>query len=99
MKLLITNVDTPNIPNRIYLIRFNPWGFSRTKIGDQIEESIKSSKIDIDDSCEFYIYIKPLFFGRRGELAYQKIKLLYPKNKIHFIDENCFKSFFNQSAI
>jgi hypothetical protein len=97
--ILVGNLDLNKVPNDCSFLYFNPWGFSKSQIESQIEDSIKNSKISIDDRSEFFIYIKPLFFGKRGLIAYLKVKSLYPNNKVHFLDQQTIQSFLNDSAI
>jgi hypothetical protein len=76
---------------------FNPWGFSKLGIEIQIEDVLKN-KIDNVD-IEIYFVVKDLFFGRRRKIALEKIKVLYPQNKVHELTEEELILLFDNTSI
>jgi hypothetical protein len=86
-----------DLTTNIKSLYFNPWGFSKLGIENQIEEALKN-KID-NVNVEIYFVVKNLFFGRRKNIALEKIKALYPQNKIHVLTEEELILFFDNTSI
>ena len=96
---LITNKNILiNLNESVRIVNFNPWGFSASKIQQQIRESIGSIRFDNADIILYYV--EPLFFGRRSEIAFQYLTQSYPFiNKIKFLKEDELILFFDNFSI
>lgn len=69
MKLLLTNTifKESRLSTDFSVIYYNPWGFSKKAIQQQVE--IALSSFDLNDNDILYIYLKPHFFGKRSEIV------------------------------
>ena len=84
--------------NGVTPIFFNPWGFSKLSIENQVQEALFQHLIEND--AEILFYIENLFFGNRSKIALNKLKSVYPKNNIiEILDFEDLQLFFNQSSV
>lgn len=98
--VLITNLpldyrvdDNKNLE----IINFNPWGFSKLELQKQITEVLATKFIPLDVTILYCV--KDLFFGRRSEIAFKRLKELFPKNEVIRIDIECVNLLLNNSSI
>jgi hypothetical protein len=97
--ILITNILKENICEYkdIEIIHFNPWGFSKSNIEKQISAALYETYIPSNVLIKYCI--KDLFFGRRSQIALEKIRQIYPKNEIIRIEENQINLILNNFSI
>jgi len=80
--------------NGVTPIFFNPWGFSKLAIENQIQEALFQHLVENDS--EFFYYVENLFFGNRSKIAFNKLKSIYPNNNIiEILDFQSSQLFFN----
>jgi len=93
MKYLITNICLDDklkasLKDKFNVIFFNPWGFSKIGIQQQLFETVRFLDIQIEN--QIFYYIKPLFWGKRAQIGFETLKNLYPENFLVFINEDEF---------
>jgi len=99
MPILISNNKTIlEKVKGVTVVFFNPWGFSKSDIESKIQEALCECLIEMDS--EIYFYIENIFFGNRSKIALNKLRSIYPKNKIFEINNlQELELFFNQPSI
>lgn len=85
MELLITNqnINLKFSNAELHVINFNPWGFSKSGIRDQLLTAVKDELSK--DIFRIGFYVTPLFFGARGKIAVNYLKILFPKSIVHVL--------------
>lgn len=98
--VLITNLsidETTRDNKNIVIINFNPWGFSKIGLQKQITEALVGKLIPSNVKVKYYI--NDLFFGRRSEIAFKKLKELFPDNEVIRIDIESVNLLLDNSSI
>lgn len=98
MKFLLTNTTRKesNLVKDIFIIYYNPWGFSKKSIEHQVETALSS--FDINDNDILYIYMKPHFFGKRSEIVV-KFCQKNIKAQILVLSDDNFELLINDSSV
>ncbi len=98
MNFLITNaiLDSPMTYKNLKIVYFNPWGFSKIGIINQIEQTLSESQLTNQDTL--YIYLEPYFFGRRSKIVVEHCVGSF-KTHVKELNYREFKSLLNDSPI
>jgi hypothetical protein len=98
--IVITNIELPengtiNSSFKVYF--FNPWGFSKKGIKNQIGTLATTIRIEAED--KIYFCIKDLFFGNRSQIAFAELKKFFLDNRVERIDLPTLRLLFDESSV
>ncbi len=101
--ILITNHEVLNNFNsyrgcQFEVIQFNPWGFSKIGIENQILQAI--SVLPPSENCQILFFVTDCFFGNRSKIAFNTLKNYFPKKEIfEFKSLNELNLFLDNSSV
>jgi hypothetical protein len=78
-------------------IEFNPWGFSRLGIEQQVHKVMQNKNLQVTD--KIILSITPLFFGRRGDIAFNALQKLFPNVNVVQVKEDQLHLFLNNLSV
>lgn len=98
MNIVITNIQHLDLDKDLNkFIYFNPWGFSKSGIASQLSNALNGIEFHAEDVIVFCI--RDLFYGRRSEIAFQRISERFRRNKIIKLSPEEMESFLNNSSV
>ena len=99
-RVLITNLDlNPSTVAgaELQMYFFNPWGFSKQGIVDQIQAVLE--QLPRHEELEILFCVRNRFFGNRANIAFEKTQQLFSNQRVSQITEEELMLLLNQASV
>jgi hypothetical protein len=99
-RILITNFElNPSAvaAAALQIYFFNPWGFSKQGIVDQIQEVLE--QLPRHEELEILFCVRNRFFGNRAKIAFEKTQQYFNYQRVSQITEDELTLLLNQTSV